>query len=141
MKSGIYCIKNIINDKMYIGSAVNLKTRRYEHFHFLTKNKHHNRHLQSSYNKYGKENFVWEVLEYVDDANNLIPKENEYILKFNKNDLYNICVISPNTLLGVKHTDETKLKIGLKQLGRKASIESRQKMSLAQKGSTKSKSK
>jgi excinuclease UvrABC nuclease subunit len=47
MKSGIYCIKNIINDKMYIGSAVNLKTRRYEHFHFLTKNKHHNRHLQS----------------------------------------------------------------------------------------------
>ena len=38
-------------------------------------NKHGNKHLQRSYNKYGEENFVFEVLEFVEDKNNLLERE------------------------------------------------------------------
>ena len=67
MNSGIYIIKNTINGKFYIGSAVNIKTRWSQHRHQLKHNKHGNRYLQRSWNKHGTENFVFEVLEYVKD--------------------------------------------------------------------------
>ena len=52
-KSGIYQIKNLVNEKIYVGSAINLYQRKCEHFSDLRKNIHDNPHLQSSYNKYG----------------------------------------------------------------------------------------
>jgi predicted GIY-YIG superfamily endonuclease len=45
MNSGIYLIKNILDDKVYIGSSVNLKDRRYKHFWMLEKGIHDNQHL------------------------------------------------------------------------------------------------
>ena len=54
MLSGIYKITNIINNKFYIGSAVDLKEREYEHFRRLFKNNHCNILLQNSFNKYKK---------------------------------------------------------------------------------------
>lgn len=62
MNSGIYKITNLINNKIYIGSTKNLYQRRIDHFYSLKINKHHNSHLQNSYNKYGTENFVFEIL-------------------------------------------------------------------------------
>lgn len=64
MKSGIYQIRNINNNKLYIGSAVNLIKRKNGHFSALFKNKHENNKLQNAYNKYGKETFIFEILEY-----------------------------------------------------------------------------
>lgn len=51
-RSGIYCIKNKINDKLYIGSSSNIHKRFICHKYALRKDKHHNKPLQHSFNKY-----------------------------------------------------------------------------------------
>lgn len=64
MKSGIYFIKNVINNKIYIGRSINVSKRIYKHKTSLRSQKHHNKHLQNSFNKYGEHNFKFlKVLE------------------------------------------------------------------------------
>lgn len=60
---GIYQIKNLVNDKVYIGQSINIKGRWSEHKTHLKYNKHHNIHLQKAWNKYGRENFKFSILE------------------------------------------------------------------------------
>jgi hypothetical protein len=55
---GVYCIKNTITNKVYIGSSLNIKSRLKTHIFSLKNNKHHSLKLQRSYNKYGKDNFI-----------------------------------------------------------------------------------
>ena len=57
-KTGIYQIRNIINNKIYIGQSLNIKTRFLQHKQALRKNRHPNQHLQNAWNKYGKSNAV-----------------------------------------------------------------------------------
>ena len=80
-KSGIYQIRNTENGKVYIGSTNNLHERKRSHFKSLQKNKHHNKHLQNVYNKYGRKIFVFEVLEEIFDASEeeLLKIEQYYI--------------------------------------------------------------
>lgn len=49
----IYKIINTINGKIYVGSAKYFAGRKGEHYSMLRNNKHSNKHLQNSYNKYG----------------------------------------------------------------------------------------
>jgi group I intron endonuclease len=81
MKSGIYRIKNLINEKSYIGSALNINRRFSRHKNDLSKNKHHNVHLQASYNKHGKANFQFLILELC-EIEELIKREQFYIDKY-----------------------------------------------------------
>ena len=60
---GIYKITNKINNKKYIGQSLNLEKRIKAHKTFLEKNIHGNSHLQASFNKYGKDNFCFEIIE------------------------------------------------------------------------------
>lgn len=60
--SCIYEIRNIKNGKFYIGSTVNFQRRISVHMHGLTRGIHGNRHLQSSFNKHGKDAFSVNVL-------------------------------------------------------------------------------
>jgi len=60
---GVYLIRNIKNGKVYVGQTNNLKLRKRNHFSDLKANIHHNKHLQSAWNKYGERNFEFEVLE------------------------------------------------------------------------------
>lgn len=75
-KSGIYYIKNNINNKCYIGSSVNIIKRLSHHKNRLNNNLHCNPHLQKSWNKYGKENFSFGIIE---ETNNLFELEEKYI--------------------------------------------------------------
>ena len=83
---GVYKITNTINNKYYIGSSNNIEYRLKTHFRELLKNNHPNKHLQSSYNKYGINSFTTEVLEICED---IISREQYYIDNSNWNMLYN----------------------------------------------------
>jgi group I intron endonuclease len=67
-KGGIYKITNCISGKFYIGSTKRFKKRQRDHFGILKRNKHHNKHLQASYNKHGRKNFLFEILEIVEGS-------------------------------------------------------------------------
>jgi hypothetical protein len=56
--AGIY--KITINNKIYIGSSVNIYHRYKLHKNTLCKNIHRNRYLQRAYNKY--KDFIFEVI-------------------------------------------------------------------------------
>lgn len=60
--SGIYKITNLINGKFYIGSSVDIRRRKAEHFYRFKKIKG-NSILKNAVNKYGVENFSFELLE------------------------------------------------------------------------------
>ena len=60
---GIYRIKNLKNKKCYYGSSKNIEKRWRTHLNNLKNGKHHNVHLQRSWDKYGEDNFVFELVE------------------------------------------------------------------------------
>lgn len=66
--SGIYKIVNTKNGKMYIGSSKNIKRRWGIHKSSLKNNRHHSVYLQRAWHKYGKENFVYEVIKEMSNA-------------------------------------------------------------------------
>lgn len=104
MNSGIYKIINLINNKIYIGSAINLKRREYEHFRMLEKNIHYNDYLQRSYNKYKQENFKFEIITLC-NKEELINLEQYYIDTLKPE--YNNCKTA-GSMLGFKFSDESK---------------------------------
>lgn len=61
--TGIYKITCIKNGKVYIGQAINLESRITNHKCRLKNNYHDNLHLQRAWNKYGSENFKFEIIE------------------------------------------------------------------------------
>lgn len=78
---GIYAIINLINGKMYVGSSVDMEYRWFSrHLNHLQKNKHENQHLQSSWNKYGEENFEIIILEKCDRSK--FKEREEYFMNF-----------------------------------------------------------
>lgn len=134
----IYQITNIVNNKFYIGSTKNLRRRKNNHFNLLRKNKHHSRYLQNSWNKYGEENFIFTVLQNIEDATKVFEIENEFIskLKPEYNMMKNVfshigmkrsketCEKISKALTGKKILDETKEKLRLYNLGKKRTPES-----------------
>lgn len=108
IKSGIYKIRNIINEKCYVGSAVDFEKRWGGHKHGLKEGKHHSRHLQAAWQKYGKKSFVFEIVEKCEKL--LLIEREQYYLDVLKPQ-YNISPTAGSSL-GVKHTEETKKKVG-----------------------------
>lgn len=84
---GIYKIENRVNKKIYVGSSANTRNRMNIHFEQLRKGKHPNRHLQCSFNKYGKENFSFVILETC-HPEKLLEREQYYMDKLHPE--YNI---------------------------------------------------
>lgn len=81
-KIGIYCIKNVYNNKIYIGSSKSLYSRIKAHYNKLKTNKHYNKHLQNSWNKHGEDNFKCFLLA-VCKQEELIMLEDIFIDKMN----------------------------------------------------------
>lgn len=76
--SGIYKIKNIVNNKIYIGSSNNIHKRKNEHFSALKNGTHCNSHLQRAYNFYGENNFIFEIIEACEEID-LLKVEQKYL--------------------------------------------------------------
>lgn len=124
-KSGIYQIRNKVNNKIYIGSSFRFGNRKSQHFQNLEKNIHSNTKLQNSVNKYGLENFIFELLE-ICSKDNLIQREQYWLdlLQPFAEKGYNILKIAKNSS-GFKHSEETKRKISEIQIGKKVSQETK----------------
>ena len=102
--SGIYKITNIKNNKIYIGQSSDIFWRWTHHKSDLNNNRHHNRHLQNAWNKYGKDNFVFSIIEQCPE-DNLDEKESYWINYFDSyNNGYNLDY-GGQGIRGYKHTD------------------------------------
>ena len=78
MKSGIYKIVSKINNKFYIGSASDINKRWKRHIRDLKNKRHINQHLQRCYDKYGEDNFSFEIVE-ICNKEELLIKEQYYL--------------------------------------------------------------
>lgn len=82
MKKGyIYSIRNLKNNKRYVGSSINVLRRRRYHFSALRNNNHSSKKLQNAYNKHGEASFVFEIIEEfpVTEKREQFDKEKVYI--------------------------------------------------------------
>lgn len=132
--SGIYAIVNKVNFKVYIGSAVDLERRKYDHLKDLRKNRHYNSKLQNAWNKYGEESFIFDILEVVEDKTKLLDVEQFWINFSNCAKIgYNINPTA-HSRLGAVCSPETREKIGNSSRGRFVSEETRRKISEIHKG-------
>ena len=81
MTQGVYQIRCTSTSKGYVGSALHIEKRWAVHRHHLRKGSHTNTHLQRAWNKYGEENFTFEILEQVALREDLLPREKFWIAK------------------------------------------------------------
>lgn len=131
----LYQIKNLLNTKVYIGSTVDRYRRFVQHRYLLNANKHHCRHLQLAWNKYGADSFEFSIIKdcSLDDR---LQDETELLKSHDRKLLYNTALDARSPQLGVPRSIETKTKIGIasKERVRKPfSSEVRNKMRLSHK--------
>lgn len=128
MTSGVYQIRNLRNEKRYLGSAGTrgVERRLREHRNLLLRGRHHSIHLQRAWNKYGSDEFVFEIVEEC-RPDQCLEREQYYldaILFANCNDDrfkklgYNISRVAQAVMTGRKHTEETKAKISRAKRGK-----------------------
>ena len=111
-KCGIYCIRNIINNKVYIGKSKNIYQRIQQHIYDLNNNnkKCENDHLRNAWNKYGENFFEYFVLEYLEENEKLVSERELYWMKiYNSLDNkkgYNLRSDSDSRMIVHKDTSE-----------------------------------
>lgn len=111
--SGIYQIKNKINNKIYIGSSKDICKRWRYHIADFKANRHCNKYFQASWDKYGEDNFEFSILEKVTNLEDLKDIEQQYLLKLNpfKENGYNLCKTTESYTFGYKLSEDTKNKM------------------------------
>lgn len=69
--SGVYQIRCISNNKIYIGSSIDIRDRCGQHRNSLRRGDHPNTHLQAAWNRYGEDSFEFTVMEITDQESRL----------------------------------------------------------------------
>lgn len=133
---GVYIIKCLKNGKFYIGSSVNLRVRFNEHRNELRKGSHHNHHLQAAWNKYGENKFEFKVLEYCERNMTLIREQFflDALHAYERGVGFNIARDSSAPTLGRKASIETRAKLSQKRRQRKLTPETILKSAIARSG-------
>ena len=115
-KSGIYVISCIKKEKYYIGESENVRARLCVHKNKLRRNIHENRELQSDFNKYGENFFLFQKLIFGNgvDKENRLKLETLILLTLKPQNRYNIYINwkkrdeNLNTFFNKKHTNEAR---------------------------------
>jgi group I intron endonuclease len=122
---GVYVIKNMINEKYYIGESLNIQERIAHH------RINRKQLIHKAIRKYGIENFEIYV-EYLPDfsKHDLLKLEEELIIKFNSLSPNGYNIIPKGYSRGeFRHTEESKEKIRIASLGRKHTQDTKDKLS------------
>lgn len=140
----IYKIENITTGEFYIGGTMDFQRRRNNHLCSLRNNKHSTSKLQKSFNTHGESSFAFSIIEECE--NDLVEREQHYLntLLPTLNALkkaYFVCgekhprfgkghsdeaiekIKKARSRQIIKHSEETKNKIGAKHKGKTLSIE------------------
>ena len=126
--TGIYMIRCKINNKIYIGRSKNIKDRWKQHKKELRNNKHCNKNIQKDWNKYGQDNFEFNIIVECEE-DKLNELERKYINE------YKSCGFGYNMTFGKDengaeiHTEETKKKMSESHMGYNLTEETKKKMS------------
>lgn len=147
----VYIIQNLLNNKVYIGKTNNFDLRLDRHFNVVKNgktvgNKTFNL-IHKAISKYGKENFIFQVIEeFVNEKESLEAEKfwieffRSNVSRFGSDSGYNL-TDGGEGISGFLHSEETKMKISStlkgRGKGRKFSLETRRKQSLAHKGKSK----
>lgn len=129
----IYILRNRVNDKIYIGQTWQRLKDRYDcgyGYKGCT-------HLFSAIKKYGHNNFYYETITFCGTQEAADSVEQVLIAKYNSTNPsigYNISLGGATPNKGRKHSIATKLKMSLAKKGKKKSNETKAKMSLAKTG-------
>lgn len=133
-QAGIYCIKNLINGRVYVGSSARIRRRLTGHRCLLRKNAHDSPKLQYGWNHYGEDAFEFSILETVSGPEaELLAREQHWIDKLHAADPecgYNTSPIA-GTRRGVPQPPGHAELISSINKGRVRSHETRQRMTQA----------
>jgi len=142
---GIYKIECKINNKVYVGSSVDVELRMRKHKERLNRGTHHSPYLQSCWNKYGEGEFTFSVLEEIDarDRETIIEAEQKWMdhfISYDRANGFNVCP-QAKSRLGSPVSPETRKKISAANTGENHPLwgvslteEHRQKISQSNKG-------
>ncbi len=124
---GIYLIQNTTNGKCYVGSSKNIRQRLFWHYNNLENKKHPNSRLQNSYNKYGKNHFVFiPILNCTVNYNHILEQWVKDRSIFNC--VYNIANDCQKSRIGVAISQSQKEQISLKNKGKKWSVQQKENL-------------
>lgn len=132
---GIYCIKNLINNKVYIGKSKSILKRWEKHLYALKSNTHSNFHLQSSFNKYGEDSFIFIILESFEKVEEAMLNELE--IKLIQQYKSHAALYGYNKTFGgegASHIDEVKQKISNSLKGQIFTEKRKHKISIGNQG-------
>jgi group I intron endonuclease len=135
---GIYTITNLVNGKIYLGQGIDINYRWKTHLMSLRKGRHRNIKLQNSWNKYGEDNFIYELLIECEEL--YLNSEEHYWsnLLYVHEDRYGYNIRPTNPYGAHRHSEESKLRMSIaskgKNLGRKLSEDTKKKISESNKG-------
>lgn len=117
----IYRITNMVNNKYYIGSAESFSRREWQHKNDLKKGVHKNPHLQSSWDKYGGDAFIFEILEEIPEGKTTFEVENIYLhTHVGLPECYNINTDAIGMRTGIPMSEASKQQLSVNRTGKHA---------------------
>lgn len=132
--SGIYQIRNTITGGRYIGQSSNMPKRIRQESAKLRYGKHHNNHLQRSWNKHGAEAFIFEPLAVIQPALLTLFEQRAFDLLNQRYGCYNQGPFLDNAQRGKKRDAEHCRKLSEAHMGKTLSVEHRRNLSKAHTG-------
>lgn len=101
---GVYCIKNKVTGRLYVGSTTTtFRRRRADHSSYLRRKVAKNKRLELDYHSLGNDSFEFIILEIVADLT-IIREREQHFINVNKGNLYNISESATKATLGRKKT-------------------------------------